>query len=130
MLSSILHATIATQKRINKSDDNIESVIKKEMQVILYHIQILKQDLNESMIKAEVQYCKHANDFLCIKEQCAIVCSRSYYTSYRHFNRFISSIYSFSIKCTISSAPLQRHVIFINYYYYYGREKRRKKRDR
>ncbi|KAL0137658.1 hypothetical protein V8B55DRAFT_1578525 [Mucor lusitanicus] len=53
LLSSILHAIIATQKRINKSDDNIESVMKKEMQVILYHIQILKQDLNQSNIKAE-----------------------------------------------------------------------------
>ena len=54
LLSSILHAIIATQKRINKSDDNIENVIKKEMQVILYHIQMLKQDLNKSTIKAEV----------------------------------------------------------------------------
>lgn len=121
LLSSILHAIIATQKRINKSDDNIESVMKKEMQVILYHIQILKQDLNQSNIKAEVYIHITANKTLrprinnsiSSKKMC-IVCSRSHYTSHRHFNRFISCLHTVPIKCTLSSAPLQRHVIFIN----------------
>ncbi|KAI9274875.1 hypothetical protein EDC94DRAFT_591325 [Helicostylum pulchrum] len=55
LLSSIIHAIITTQKRLNKSDENIESIIKKEMQVILYHIQILKQDLNQSTIRESAQ---------------------------------------------------------------------------
>jgi hypothetical protein len=46
---------ITTQKRSNKSDPRIENIIKKEMQVVLYHIQILKQNLlsNQSQVNAE-----------------------------------------------------------------------------
>jgi hypothetical protein len=54
LLSSIIHAIISTQRRINRQDEYIEEVIKKEIQVILYHIQILKQELNQSIMKAEV----------------------------------------------------------------------------
>jgi hypothetical protein len=39
---------------MNRSDENIERVIKKEMEVVLYHIQILKQELHQVKNTSEV----------------------------------------------------------------------------
>lgn len=58
LLSSIIHAIINTQRRLQKSDENIENVIKKEIKVILYHIQTLRQHLNQASIEAEVHLNK------------------------------------------------------------------------